>query len=216
MRLITLSALPIGANGRVLKVVGGLPAWGIDTGGSGGGGAWATTTDDLAIFPADTTHIVLIGNDSTTTTGNILEVTGNALFRNQVSAYQTVTAPNFVATSSAASNFPYASSTALTVSGEDGYFGTASTTNLTVSAVSSALLVTPLAGVRGSCCTSGRRLPQATIEIMILSRIRLRRHRSATRLRLLLQFTGRSHRQCLLNFLTGTLNAGALALAEAR
>ncbi|MDE1941108.1 MAG: hypothetical protein KGI66_03240, partial [Patescibacteria group bacterium] len=41
-------------------------------------------------------------------------------------------AGSFTATSSVASTFPYASSTALTVSGE-GYFGTASTTNLIIS-----------------------------------------------------------------------------------
>ncbi|MEK7087997.1 MAG: hypothetical protein AAB891_01815, partial [Patescibacteria group bacterium] len=49
-------------------------------------------------------------------------------------ASSTITARNYLATSSVASIFPYASSTALTVSGT-GYFGTASTTNLTVSAL---------------------------------------------------------------------------------
>ncbi|KKW09488.1 MAG: hypothetical protein UY44_C0001G0053 [Candidatus Kaiserbacteria bacterium GW2011_GWA2_49_19] len=49
-------------------------------------------------------------------------------------ATSTPTAAYYLATSSIASILPYASSTALTVSGT-GYFGTASTTNLTVSAL---------------------------------------------------------------------------------
>src|SRR3989338_2846758 len=49
-------------------------------------------------------------------------------------ATSTPTAARYLATSSIASILPYASSTALTVSGT-GYFGTASTTNLTVSAL---------------------------------------------------------------------------------
>ena len=41
----TLSKLPIGSAGQVLKETGGLPAWGADitTGGGGGATAWSTT-----------------------------------------------------------------------------------------------------------------------------------------------------------------------------
>ncbi|MCE9628909.1 MAG: tail fiber domain-containing protein, partial [Candidatus Vogelbacteria bacterium] len=66
----------------------------------------------------------------TTTFLGRLAVTGQSVFANLLTAYQTITAPNFVATSSTASVFPYASSTAITVS------GTASTTNLIVSSSS--------------------------------------------------------------------------------
>src|SRR5262249_344611 len=48
----------------------------------------------------------------TSTTGNILEVVGNSLLRGAVTAYNTVTASRFVATSTVASVLPYASSTA--------------------------------------------------------------------------------------------------------
>jgi trimeric autotransporter adhesin len=142
----TLTVLPVGSNGRVLKVAGGLPAWGVESGSSGGSGFFSTTTDELAIYPSDTTDVVLIGTSATSTTGNIFEVSGNALFRSALTAYGTATASRFVATSSVASIFPYASSTALTVSGT-GYFTTASTTNLTVSGIPSALLKTNSSGV---------------------------------------------------------------------
>ncbi|MCE9643623.1 MAG: tail fiber domain-containing protein, partial [Candidatus Andersenbacteria bacterium] len=68
----------------------------------------------------------------TTTFLGRLAVTGQSVFANLLTAYQTITAPNFVATSSTASVFPYASSTAITVS------GTASTTNLIVSSLATA------------------------------------------------------------------------------
>ena len=137
----TLSVLPISSNGKVLKIAGGVPSWGIDLQGSGGGSsAWATTTDNLAIVEVDPTQVLIVGASATTTTGNILEVSGNALFDNALVAYGTVTGPRFVATTSVASTFPYASSTALTVSGT-GYFDTASTTNLTVSSIASGALL---------------------------------------------------------------------------
>ncbi len=141
-----VAALATGANGLVLKVVGGVPAWATDISGGGGSSAWATTTDSLAVYPVDTTDVLLVGNNATTTTGNILEVTGNSLFRGSLSAYSTIIAPSFVATSTTASVLPFASSTALTVSGT-GYFGTASTTNLTVSGASGGLLKTSASGV---------------------------------------------------------------------
>jgi len=72
--------LGIGTAGQVLKVSAGLPSWGTDLQGAGGSGVWATTTDSLAIYPSDTSYTVLVGNNATTTLGNILEVTGNSYF----------------------------------------------------------------------------------------------------------------------------------------
>lgn len=40
--------LPIGANGRVLKVSGGLPVWAVESGGGGGSGVWGAITGTLS------------------------------------------------------------------------------------------------------------------------------------------------------------------------
>ncbi|MEK7509243.1 MAG: helix-turn-helix domain-containing protein, partial [Patescibacteria group bacterium] len=142
----SLGRLGIGSNGQVLKISSGTLAWGTDnSGGGGGSGAWSTTTDDLAIYPTDPNDVVIIGASATTTTGNILEVNGSSLLRNSVVTYGLLTAPRFTATSSVASVFPYASSTALSVSGT-GYFGTASTTNLTISSLASGSLLKTTTG----------------------------------------------------------------------
>ena len=140
-----VSAIANGSGGQVLKIVGGVPEWSTDLTGSGGSSAWATTSNDLAIYPSDPADVVLIGSNATTTTGNILEVAGSSLFRNTLTSYGLLTAPRFTATSTTASIFPFASSTALTVSGT-GYFGTASTTNLFVSGVAGSLLKTTATG----------------------------------------------------------------------
>ena len=50
----TLAKLGIGGSGQVLKVSGGLPAWGADLAGSGGSGVFASTTDDLLTEAGDT------------------------------------------------------------------------------------------------------------------------------------------------------------------
>ena len=73
--------------------------------GSGGAGVWSTTTNSLAIAPANTSYVVLVGTNATTTTGNILEVNGSALFRSSLTAYGPITAPSFSATSTATSTF---------------------------------------------------------------------------------------------------------------
>lgn len=103
-----VSTLANGSNGQVLKVVGGALEWSTDlTGGGGGASAWATTSDDLALYPADTTDVLLIGTSATSSTGNILEVSGNSLLRGSLTAYNAITAPTFTATSSTAtSTFP--------------------------------------------------------------------------------------------------------------
>jgi hypothetical protein len=81
-----LTVLPVGNSGQVLKVTAGLlPAWGADqTTGGGGAGAWATTTDSLAIYPANTSYVVLVGNSATTTANSILEVIGKSYFSTTV------------------------------------------------------------------------------------------------------------------------------------
>jgi len=113
-----VSSIALGADGQILKIVAGLPTWATDlSGGGGGASAWATTSNDLAIVESDPSDVVVIGASATTTTGNILEVAGNSLVRGIVTAYNVITAPRFTATSSQASQFPYASSTALTISG---------------------------------------------------------------------------------------------------
>ena len=73
--------------------------------GSGGAGVWSTTTNSLAIAPANASYVVLVGTNATTTTGNILEVNSSALFRSALTTYGTLTAPSFVSTSTATSTF---------------------------------------------------------------------------------------------------------------
>jgi hypothetical protein len=81
-----LARLPIGSNGQIIKISGGLPSWGADiaSGGSGGATAWATTTDSLAVYPSDTTDVVIIGNSATTTLTSIFEVIGKSYFSDKV------------------------------------------------------------------------------------------------------------------------------------
>ncbi|MFZ2886325.1 MAG: hypothetical protein WA021_00720, partial [Minisyncoccia bacterium] len=143
----SLARLPIGGAGEVLKVVGGIPDWSTDltTGSGGGGGFWSTTTDDLALYPTDQSDVVVVGNNATATANSIFEVFGRSYFSNNVGIGTTspgtrlgvtgdaviagnVTAARFFATSTAASVFPYASSTAISVSGT-GYFGNLLTTS---------------------------------------------------------------------------------------
>jgi hypothetical protein len=93
---------------------GGNIICGTDDTSTGAAGLFATTTDSLAIIESDITKVLLVGTISTSTTGNIFEVSGNSLFRNNLVAYGGITAPFFVATSTSASTLPYASSTAVT------------------------------------------------------------------------------------------------------
>ncbi|MCH7883205.1 hypothetical protein IIA95_02215, partial [Patescibacteria group bacterium] len=110
-----LQRLAPGDDGQVLKLNSGLPSWSTDLQGSGGGsGLFATTTDSLVVYLVDTNDVLVIGGNATTTTGNILEIVGNALFggngifTNTLTAYNTITAPIFTATSTTAtSTLPY-------------------------------------------------------------------------------------------------------------
>ncbi|MDO8482092.1 MAG: hypothetical protein Q7S75_03340, partial [bacterium] len=119
-----LSRLPVGNSGQVVKVSGGVPSWQADIQGTGGAGAFATSSDNLLIYPSTVSNVLVLGASATTTTGNIFEVLGNSLFRGDVTAYNAVTAPSFSATSTATSTFTNISAS-----------GNASTTNLTVSSL---------------------------------------------------------------------------------
>ncbi len=134
-----VTAISNGGEGQVLKIVSGVPTWGADISGSGGSSAWATSTDNLAVYTATPSQVVLVGTNSTSSSNTILEVSGNTLLRGTVTSYGTITANNYVATSTIASQFLFASTTAFTA-------GNASTTNLTISAVSSTLLKTDVSG----------------------------------------------------------------------
>ncbi|MBI3632236.1 MAG: DUF5011 domain-containing protein [Candidatus Vogelbacteria bacterium] len=74
----TLAALHKGGEGSVLKILGGVPVWGVDlTSGEGGGSSsWATTTDNLSIIENDPTQVVVVGSTATSSTGYIFEVSG--------------------------------------------------------------------------------------------------------------------------------------------
>ena len=126
-----LTKLTIGSTGQVLKVAGGVPAWGADNTGSGGGsGVFATTTGSDVIYPTISSGTLVLGQSATTTLGNIFEPLGNSLFRGHVRIHGSTTASTFTATSSLASIFPFASTTAVTITGT-GYIGSVSATNIT-------------------------------------------------------------------------------------
>jgi hypothetical protein len=138
----TVTPIANGADGKVLKLSGGVPTWGNDNAGSGGGSSiWATTTDSLGAFLSPASTVLLVGASATSTTGNILEVKGNSLFRGTATAYNTITGPSFTATSTTvASQLPYASSTAISssyASSTSGFFG-----NLSIGSLSGFLKAT--------------------------------------------------------------------------
>ncbi len=87
----SLSKLAAGGNNTVLKISGGVPSWGTDESGAGGSTFWSTTTDELAIYTADPTDVVIIGGSATTSTGFNLEVIGDALFSEIQTGYATIT-----------------------------------------------------------------------------------------------------------------------------
>lgn len=72
------------SSGYILKLDGaGNLGWASDSVGvSGGSGAWASSTNNLLIHPADTAHIVVIGHDATSSVGYKFEVAGSSYFDN--------------------------------------------------------------------------------------------------------------------------------------
>ena len=97
--------LAAGGDGTVLKISGGVPSWGADIGGSGGGGVWATTSNNLAIYPSDPNDIVVIGGSATTTTGYDLEVIGSALIPTLTSNTMTATTGSILGNLAVDGNF---------------------------------------------------------------------------------------------------------------
>lgn len=130
---IRFSKLPIGGNGTCLGVTSGLPSY--ITCGSGGGGSsggtWSTTTSQvsgrLINYSNNTTDIVTVGGSATTTGAVWLDP--NTLvnyFKGNVGIGTTspyallsvagqIVGKYFTATSSTASQLPYATSTAMTI-----------------------------------------------------------------------------------------------------
>ncbi|MEJ0053947.1 MAG: tail fiber domain-containing protein [bacterium] len=81
-----LTTLSPGSSGTVLKIAGGVPTWGTDLSSGGGGGAvaWATTSDSLAIYPMDSTNVVIVGASATSSATSVFEVHGRSYFTTNV------------------------------------------------------------------------------------------------------------------------------------
>jgi len=135
----TLSKLAVGSNGQVLKLSGGVPSWAADLqgGGGGGGGLFATSTDDLVIYPVDTTDVFVLGNNATTTTGTIFEVTGNTRLIGELLVTGSTTLANLMATNVTSTNATTTSSFATTASSTNLF-----TSNFTLGRVSGFLKAT--------------------------------------------------------------------------
>lgn len=81
----TIGQIAPGTNGYVLKMTGGTPDWQPDLKGNEIL-AWATTSNDLLIYPRDITDVVVIGANSTSSINTIFEVAGNAFFSGTIDA----------------------------------------------------------------------------------------------------------------------------------
>ncbi|MDB5266126.1 MAG: hypothetical protein JWM39_839 [Parcubacteria group bacterium] len=88
----TLTTLPVGSTGQVLKIQAGLPQWGVDaTVGAGGSDGIFATSSGL-VYPLDTSNTLLVGTNATSTTNSIFEVHGQSYFSSKLSI-ATTTAP---------------------------------------------------------------------------------------------------------------------------
>lgn len=87
-----LGRLAAGTSGQVLKIAGSVPSWATDL---SGGSFFSTTTNELAVHPADTSDVLILGGNATTTTGNILETIGNALIGGALSVQGIITGNSF-------------------------------------------------------------------------------------------------------------------------
>ena len=82
----TIGEILAGSPGYVLKMVGGIPQWGLDLTSAAEESQWATSSDGLMIYPKDVNDIVVIGWNATSVPGYILEVVGNAYFNSTINA----------------------------------------------------------------------------------------------------------------------------------
>ena len=81
----SLSLLQSCGDGELLKYSSGSWTCANDvSGGAGGSGLWASSSDDLRIYPADTTDVVLVGTTATSSTDYIFGVTGGSFFNGNV------------------------------------------------------------------------------------------------------------------------------------
>src|SRR3989344_3830303 len=102
--LLDLNCASYGSGGKLTTDANGNVKCSADISGGGGAGAWATSTDDLLVYPADIDHVVVIGDDATTTTGNIFEVVGNSKFGGEFLVTGSTTLQNITLTNATATN----------------------------------------------------------------------------------------------------------------
>ncbi|MFA5774924.1 MAG: hypothetical protein WC864_06070, partial [Ilumatobacteraceae bacterium] len=119
--------------------------------------ASANTWTGLQTFNNSSTTLATLSGTTWFTNGALNNALLSTDANGKLIATTTPTAATFFATSNTvASQFPYASSTA--ISATTGFFTTASTTNLTVSSIQSSLITTSASGVAsayaGSTCTN--------------------------------------------------------------
>jgi hypothetical protein len=73
--------LTAGSPGHILKSdLAGNLYWAPDIAGIGEGAVWATSSDNLVLYPTDTSHVVVIGNIATSAPGHVFEVEGASYF----------------------------------------------------------------------------------------------------------------------------------------
>lgn len=82
----TIGEILAGANGYVLKMFGGVPVWQPDLTVGGESSLWATSSDDLRIYPTDISKVIVFGAQATSSLNTIFEVTGNSFFSGSISA----------------------------------------------------------------------------------------------------------------------------------
>ncbi len=134
---IRFTKLNIGGASTCLTSNGSIPSWGTCAAGGSGGGSWSTTTSQvsgqLVNYSNNNTDVVAIGGTSTTTAkfwfdpNSIISFLMGKLGLGTTTPYTTlgvsgtIVADNFIGTSTNSSSiFPYASTTALTVSAAKG------------------------------------------------------------------------------------------------